>query len=385
MRTYAKVFCSIWADTDFRAVSPAGQWLYFETLTSSSLTNVGVADWRPKRIAALAGGATVEFVETAGAELCAARFAVIDDDTEEILLRSFVKHDGLLSMPNVALNMVKAHTAVASATLRSVVVHELRRLREDQPDLKAWSHRDSKAHLDEMLERDAVDARTLDPWVPSWMPGWAAENAAAVASMNGHMNGLANPSAKGSRNPSGNPSGRVGGNPSRGVAKKGSGNPLANPCLTPSPTPTPSTGTAQPSEIADAISAPTSGARRQNGPTTDLEARAIAAQDPEKTRANVLIAGWLDTLDFRPPGTVLGQVAKHVKQLLVEEFPDTVVTAALEEWQIKGLHPSSLPSIAHAIRSGAGPQAARAAAAPPPPPGAGVWNLEPTRGERKPA
>lgn len=384
MRTFAKVFCSIWADTDFRAVSPAGQWLYFETLTSPSLTNVGVADWRPKRIAALAGGASVEFVETAGAELCAARFAVIDDDTEEILLRSFIKHDGLMSMPNMALNMVKAHSAVASSTLRAVVVHELRRLQEDQPDLKAWAHRDSKAQLAELLERDAVDARDVDPWVPAWLPGWAAENAAAVASMKGHMNGPANPSPKGSRNPSGNPS--VGGSvdPSGSVPRNPSENPSGNPSLTPYPAPTPTPSAQRASEIADAISAPASGARRQKAKPNTSEARALAAQDPETTKANVLIAAWIDSLDFRPPSTVLGQVAKHVKQLLAEEFPEKVVTDALTEWQMKGVHPSVLPTIAHAIRSGAGAQPGRGGVQAPPP-GAGVWDLPPTRAERRPA
>jgi hypothetical protein len=384
VRTFAKVFCSIWADNDFRAISPAGQWLYFQSLTSPSLTNVGVADWRPKRIAALAGGASVEFVETAGAELCAARFAVIDDDTEEILLRSFIKHDGLMSMPNMALNMVKAHAAVASGTLRAVVVHELQRLRVDQSDLTAWAHKDSKAQLEELLERDAVDARTLDPWVPSWLPTWSAENAAAVATVNPSPKGSGKGSTKGSGNPSVDPSVRGSVDPSGSVPRNPSENPSGNPSLTPYPYPAPTPSALQPSEIADAISAPTSGARRQKARPSDSEARALAAQDPETTKANVLIAGWIDSLDFRPPSSVLGQVSKHVKQLLVEGFPERVVTDALSEWQMKGVHPSALPSIAHTVRSGAGQQAARGGGQAPPP-GSGVWDLPPTRAERRPA
>jgi hypothetical protein len=89
----------------------------------------------------------------AASELCDRLFLVIDDETEEVLIRSFVRHDGLMKMPNMATAMATSHAGIASARLRGVVVHELRKLHEKQPDLAGWKSQRALA----MLERNAID------------------------------------------------------------------------------------------------------------------------------------------------------------------------------------------------------------------------------------
>ncbi|MCU1680956.1 MAG: 57, gp57 [Amycolatopsis sp.] len=128
----------MWSDDDFRALTPAAQHAYMLIMTSPTLSYCGVADWRPRRIAALARGWTVEAVEAAAAELVAGRYLVIDEDTEECLVRSFVRNDGLMGRERMATAMAKAFALVASSRLRGVVVHELKRLRDDFPDLGGW-------------------------------------------------------------------------------------------------------------------------------------------------------------------------------------------------------------------------------------------------------
>ena len=238
-REYAPVRLSIWSDDDFRALSPGAQHLYFVLMTAPSLTHCGVADWRPARLAALAGGWTVDAVSDAADELSATRYIVVDAETEEVLVRSFIRHDGLMKQPNMAVAMCTAHTAVASRVLRGVVVHELRRLSVDQPDLAAWGAKASKALLDDMLVKDAIDPSDIPP---------------------------GNPSTKGSGNPSTKGSGRA--------SRKGQSNPSVNPSPTPRPTP-------EPDSCTDSV--PTERAPQQR--RSDEQA---ADPSPEATIANTV-------------------------------------------------------------------------------------------------
>ena len=64
-RDRANIRTDIWNDDDFRQLSASAQLLYLQLLTSATLTYAGVADWRPKRIAALACGRNAKDVEAA--------------------------------------------------------------------------------------------------------------------------------------------------------------------------------------------------------------------------------------------------------------------------------------------------------------------------------
>lgn len=138
-REYARVKLSIWADDDFRELSAGAQGLYFVLLTSPTLSLCGVADWRPKRLAGLAKGWTARQVQTAAQELVSHGYIVTDDDTEEVLVRSFMRHDGVLKSPNITVSMVKDFAAVTSAILRRTIVDEMVRLREKYPDWAGWA------------------------------------------------------------------------------------------------------------------------------------------------------------------------------------------------------------------------------------------------------
>lgn len=137
-RDRAQVKLTIWEDEDFRALTVGAQHLYFHLMTSLKLDYAGVTDWRPGRIAAHASDWTTEDVVSAAKELAEARFIVIDESTEEVLLRSFIRHDGILENPNLAVAMRKAWAACASSRLRAVVLFELHRLNDEQPEMKGW-------------------------------------------------------------------------------------------------------------------------------------------------------------------------------------------------------------------------------------------------------
>lgn len=137
-RDHARIRLDIWADDEFRDLTSVAQWLYLYLLTSPALSFCGVTDWRPARIAAVTTDMTADDVESFAAELEAKELIVVDRDSEEVLVRSFVKHDGLLKQPNMAKALVKDHAGIASSVLRAVIVRQLERLRESEPDLNGW-------------------------------------------------------------------------------------------------------------------------------------------------------------------------------------------------------------------------------------------------------
>ncbi len=141
-RDHARIRLDIWTDDDWRDLTSGAQWLYLYLLSSPSLTFAGVADWRPGRIAAANRDWRPADVEWFAHELEDGRFILVDDESEEALIRSFVKHDGLMKSPNMAVAFCKALKAIASPTLRAVAVSELERLKETSPDLSGWKRSD---------------------------------------------------------------------------------------------------------------------------------------------------------------------------------------------------------------------------------------------------
>lgn len=164
-REFAQIKLAIWADDDWRDLSPLARYLYLTLLTSPSLSHCGVADWRPARIAAL-NGMDVDSIEESGAELVGSLHLVIDDESEEVLIRSFVRNDGLMKQPKMAVAMASAHAAVASKEIRGVIVHELNRLREDFPTLHGWG----AERATDLLGLRSVDPSTYPLGKGNWTP-----------------------------------------------------------------------------------------------------------------------------------------------------------------------------------------------------------------------
>lgn len=165
-RQYTNIGVAIWHDDDFRRLSMPAQHLYFVLSTDPDLTYAGIADWRPKRISGKAEAWLPEAVETAAHELAAARFVYICERTEEILVRSCVRHSGALRNAKLAVSVANAVASIASNDLRAVAVAEMKRAKKEEPELGAWKHASLKA----VLGRVSVDHRDLDPFGPDLAP-----------------------------------------------------------------------------------------------------------------------------------------------------------------------------------------------------------------------
>jgi len=137
-RDRANIRTNIWADTNWRSLSKGAQHLYLLLLSHPDLNYAGVCDWRPGRIARMTDGQTIESVRRDADELERAAFVLRDDETEEICVRSFVKHDGLMKQPLLGVSMANAYAGVASPQIRRVIAWEVQKLNRREPDLAAW-------------------------------------------------------------------------------------------------------------------------------------------------------------------------------------------------------------------------------------------------------
>lgn len=204
-RDHARINLAIWNDDDFLDLPPLAQHLYFVLWTHPELSYAGVVDWHPARLAARSAGWTAEDVILAGKCLEARLFVVIDEVTEECLIRSWARWDGLMKQPIVAVSFAKARAAVASRDIRAVIVHEALKHQKREPNLPGWA----KPQVQELLSNRSLDPRDrhlpTDPLTPAATPGVTPGPTPAV---------------------------RV--NPGVGA------NPSANPSPTPTPSPTPS-------------------------------------------------------------------------------------------------------------------------------------------------
>lgn len=169
-RDHARISLSIWNDDKFRDLTPAAQHLYLVLLTSPHLSFCGVTDWRPSRLRTSAAAWPELAFDKAAEELARTLYIVVDEDTEEVLVRSFIRNDGLMKQPKMAVAMARAYGAVASKGIRSVVVHELNRLRESEPDLKSWSSQISGPLLSEIGSNAAAEPFTYPTGYPSVNP-----------------------------------------------------------------------------------------------------------------------------------------------------------------------------------------------------------------------
>lgn len=161
-RDHTRVNIDIWGDDDFRDLPVDAQNLYWTLWTSPARTYCGAHEWRPGKLTQCAEDWTVPRILASGAVLSQRLFLVIDDLTEECLLRSWIKHDGLWRIPNMAVTMANARSALGSKALRGVIVHEVKKLVKAEPTLGSWARDEVK----KLLSQKAIDPASLEPFNP---------------------------------------------------------------------------------------------------------------------------------------------------------------------------------------------------------------------------
>lgn len=84
-------------------------------------------------------------------------------------------------------------------------------------------------------------------------------------------------------------------------------------------------------------------------PTRDLTPAAADITPSGSSNAGTILGEWLDRCAARPPSRVVGQVAKLVKEMVIEGIDPDLIRRGMAEWMRKGLHPSTLPAEVNSV------------------------------------
>lgn len=127
-RGHGRILTSIWEDSDFIALEEKEQRLYLFLISQPNLNHAGLLDLTLRRWARKARGLTSAELEKTLQALEADRFIVMDEDTEELLIRSFVRNDGVWKQPKVMGAMVSGALEISSWRLRAALLAEMDRI-----------------------------------------------------------------------------------------------------------------------------------------------------------------------------------------------------------------------------------------------------------------
>jgi hypothetical protein len=127
-REHARIHLGVWGDEDFQDLGAGAQRLYFLLLSQKTINNAGVLPLHITKWARGSKKTTVEDIREALSELVVARFVLVDEHTEEALVRTFIRGDGIAKHPYMLKNALTVARQTESPTLRRALAVELRRL-----------------------------------------------------------------------------------------------------------------------------------------------------------------------------------------------------------------------------------------------------------------
>lgn len=128
-RNYGRTVTSIWRDKDFRRLSPEARFVYLMLFNQPNISPAGVLELTVTRWAGNTGYST-EQIRMALKELQESdqRYVVVDEDTEELFVRSFARHDGGANNDLRRKAICDSAGNVVSDEIRASIAPELDRL-----------------------------------------------------------------------------------------------------------------------------------------------------------------------------------------------------------------------------------------------------------------
>lgn len=118
-RKFGKVLCTAWNDPQWLALSDAAMVLYVSMISQHDISPAGVLPLTERRWKGYLDGG-LNAVSEALDELTDTGFVLVDEDTAEVLVRTFIKHDGRLQNANLGASVHRAVGQIHSERLRNV-------------------------------------------------------------------------------------------------------------------------------------------------------------------------------------------------------------------------------------------------------------------------
>lgn len=119
---------SIWRDKDFRALPRTAQATYAQLISQKELDRAGLIPLQITKWAKACDSMSVDDLWADLKVLQTARFVCIDEDTDELLVRSYMRRSNVIKQPNLLKNALKCAGMAASEWLRHELAVELRRM-----------------------------------------------------------------------------------------------------------------------------------------------------------------------------------------------------------------------------------------------------------------
>lgn len=317
-RNYANLFTAIWQDPDWRKLSANQQRAYMLLVTQPNISAAGMLPLTLRRWAAMACDTDAAGLRADLMALAATRWIVIDEAAEEVLVRSFVRHDNGYANPRRQPSIRDAGRDIASPVLRRALAAEFDRLGlptewlpvdPEDPDDGPDSHSDSHFIAAELPPVDKP-----------------VDNKDVQVNSHSDIDGMANRFQ---------------------TARTTTHNPQpANHNPQPTTTTTAALASRPPDETVDAEIID------NDQPGTDI------AMPDQPANAQQILAAWIDycaSNRIRLTKRLKGQYAKHIKTALDENFPPDLIKRALANMLTERVtgHPSYLDN--HLVRVQAGP------------------------------
>lgn len=127
-RSYAAIHHRIWADPAWRALDVDAQHLYILLISQPQLNLAGVLPIQLRKWSSCVQGWDIGDVAKALDKLRDARFILVDEDTEEVMIRTLIRNDGAYKIPNVLKSLLQAAEHTQAPALRRELSIELGRL-----------------------------------------------------------------------------------------------------------------------------------------------------------------------------------------------------------------------------------------------------------------
>lgn len=167
MSKYVRVMRSIWTDPDWLELSSRSKMIYLQLISQANISKAGVLPTVPRRWASMYPDLEVDDILAAIDDLSTAGFVLVDEDTEELLVRTYMRYDEMYAQPNGRKAITAATDEIVSATLRATVEQEF----EDLTGESSGNPSDNPSGKGSLTPR----TRNLEPGTPDHEPSTDVE------------------------------------------------------------------------------------------------------------------------------------------------------------------------------------------------------------------
>lgn len=127
-RSFAAIYHRIWADPEWRALDVDSQHLYLLLISQPQMNMAGVLTLQVRRWSSCVHGWDAQVVTDSLDRLRERHFVVVDEDTEEVLVRTLIRNDGAYRTPGMLVSILRFAESVQSPAIRAVLAVELSKL-----------------------------------------------------------------------------------------------------------------------------------------------------------------------------------------------------------------------------------------------------------------